>query len=130
MPDHPEAHVMKFLLYVLLGVSPAMAMTNTIVVEAPTEAIVAPSIPLLLWEIAKCESGQRQYLSNGEVIKNYNTNGTTDYGMFQINSIHLEEAKSLGFDVMTLNGNIGYALHLYEENGTKDWGASKHCHKL
>jgi hypothetical protein len=36
-------------------------------------------------------------------------------------------AKLLGFDIYTVEGNIAYAKHLYEEQGSKPWQASAGC---
>lgn len=48
-----------------------------------------------------------------------------DYGLFQINDQHIPEAKSLGIDVFTLNGNADFAIVLMKRNGLVDWGYSK-----
>lgn len=47
--------------------------------------------PLLLWSIAKVESNH-----NPKAI-NFNSNGTKDIGIMQINTIHIPTLKRLGF---------------------------------
>ncbi len=74
-------------------------------------------------DVARCESGIRQFTSNGEVI----TSRTADRGLFQINPVHFKTAKSLGLDVDTVEGNIIYAWYLYQMNGLRDWSSSKSC---
>lgn len=76
-------------------------------------------------KIASCESSLRQY-----------TNGTTtrgklnpdDLGTFQVNQYyHGQKAQELGLDLHSIEGNIQYAKYLYDKNGWRDWGWSKHC---
>ncbi len=69
--------------------------------------------------IAECESKFRQYTDGGNIFKGHGVY----VGIFQINEkIHAATAKKLGFDIYTVDGNIGYAKHLYEKEGTKPWG--------
>lgn len=75
-------------------------------------------------EIAHCESGFRQLDNLGNPIKNHG--GSSATGVMQIMaSIHEEDAKKLGFDINTLEGNVGFAKHLYDRYGTKPWEADK-----
>lgn len=55
------------------------------------------------------------------------TNGTGDFGLFQINKAHIKEAKNMGLDIMTEAGNTAFAIYLYQQNGTRDWNSSKSC---
>lgn len=89
--------------------------------QNPTASI--PPVPPILIDIAHCESGWRQFNEDGSVLES----STTDYGYFQINSSHIKQASNLGYDIMTTDGNIAYALYLYKEHGTNDWSASKGC---
>ena len=85
-----------------------------------------PHQPIMV-EVARCESGMRQF-KGGEVIKNTaNRNGTVDYGVFQINSIHLPTAQKLGIDIMTLEGNIEMAKVILKSQGLNAWNPSRHC---
>ncbi len=74
--------------------------------------------------IAKCESGYRQFDGSGAVLfdPSYSM-----IGVFQINSTHLPESLTMGKDIMTLEGNIQYARHLYEVNGIDPWMSSFNC---
>lgn len=95
---------------------------------SPTPAYAASiydGVPSVLVQIAQCESGLRQFDDAGEVIANTKTH---DYGIFQVHSSHLKEAKSMGLDVVnSAQDNITYALYLYKTQGTSPWLASKYC---
>ncbi len=72
-------------------------------------------------KIIKCES------RNIVNAIHKNTNGTVDKGLMQINSIHNERAKQLGFDLNVPSESLEYGMLLLGEQGTKPWGASKSC---
>lgn len=85
-----------------------------------------PEIPPILEEIARCESGGRQFKENGEVIRG--VINSQDVGKFQINEkYHLAKSKELGMDIYTEQGNTAYALWLYKNQGTTPWNWSKGC---
>ena len=86
--------------------------------------ILMSSAPAIMVKIAQCESRAQQFTSEGKVVYNPKSG---DFGVFQINKMHLKTAQNMGLDVMTLEGNIRYALHLYSKNGTRDWNSSKAC---
>lgn len=98
--------------------------------EAP-ETIHEPEpptieLPAVMLEIARCESGDKQFHEDGTVVKG--VINPKDIGRFQINEYyHLENSKKLGMDIYTLEGNTEYAMWLYEQNGTRDWNWSKKC---
>lgn len=86
----------------------------------------------MLIAIADCESGEKQFNTDGTVVKNINRNKegvetSYDVGLYQINSSHFKEAKAMGFDVFTAEGNISYALYLYHTQGTYPWRYSSSC---
>jgi hypothetical protein len=77
-------------------------------------------------DIASCESHFRQFDKHGNVLKN--SAGSSAVGIFQImSSIHAKDAKNMGYDITTIDGNLGYAKYLYEAKGTAPWNASKAC---
>jgi len=81
-------------------------------------------IPVMV-AIAKCESGFRQYDSFGNTLYG-GTGGMA--GVFQVAAaIHNDTARELGIDINTLEGNLAYARHLYENQGFVPWFASAHC---
>ena len=56
----------------------------------------------------------------------HNTNHTFDSGLMQINSSHIQEAKKMGIDIFTDEGNAQFAIHLINTCGLSPWKASKH----
>lgn len=81
--------------------------------------------PILI-EIARCESEFRQFDKNGDPIRGIVNKA--DVGVMQINEkYHLESSNKLGYDIHTIEGNVAYAKHLYEESGSKPWSASQPC---
>jgi hypothetical protein len=89
-------------------------------------------IPILA-EVARCESGNRQFGKNGKVLRGIEV--PADVGVMQINeTYHLKRATNLGMNIHTLEGNLEYARFLYEEGGdhgeslgTRPWLASSKC---
>jgi vacuolar-type H+-ATPase subunit F/Vma7 len=80
----------------------------------------------LLVQIAKCESGYRQYDSKGNILRGIVNN--KDVGIMQINEgYHLERAKELGIDIYSVDGNLAYAKLMYHEQGGMPWKASSPC---
>lgn len=73
-------------------------------------------------DIALCESKFRQFTDSGNVMRG--GSGGMMVGIFQFfESVHSKAAKNLGFDVLTVEGNLGYAKHVYEQSGTTPWSS-------
>jgi hypothetical protein len=73
-------------------------------------------------EVARCESKFRQFTDGGSVLRGGGSTGMV--GIFQFYEvIHKAPALALGFDIATVEGNIGYARHLYEQEGTRPWAS-------
>lgn len=97
--------------------------------QAPTtvEYLQMAAPPAVLIEIARCESGTRQFAADGTMVLRGDIN-QHDVGLFQINEHYWQSiAHQLGYDIYTSRGNIQMALWIYKERGTKDWNASKKC---
>ena len=74
-------------------------------------------------EIARCESKFRQFTDSGAPLRSAGM-----IGVFQFfESIHAPIAKTRGFDLATLDGNLGYAKYLYDTEGTTPWEGSRYC---
>lgn len=102
------------------------SVKNIDTVENTVRAYYA-DVPILI-AIAACESNFRQHNSNGKPL--YNAGGSSAIGVMQImSSVHRKSANQLGLDITTTEGNLMYARHLYEEEGTRPWNASRHCWK-
>ena len=77
-------------------------------------------------EIARCESKFRQYNADGTPLRGGWSGGMV--GVFQFfESVHAPGASALGFDLTTLEGNLGYAKHVYTQSGTTPWNSAKAC---
>jgi hypothetical protein len=71
-------------------------------------------------QIARCESNFRQFTDSGMPFRGGAGGGMV--GVFQFyEKLHTVGAKALGFDLATLEGNIGYAKHVYKTEGTTPW---------
>lgn len=112
-----------------------IAGETTSEVVAETEKIeIEPVIPQVMLDIAWCESNNNQdkkgYNYRYKIVDGQKVRylWSTDIGYWQINDFyHLEDAKKLGLDLYTYEGNRDFALLLYNKNGTRDWNASKSC---
>jgi len=54
-------------------------------------------------------------------IYHYNTDGTLDWGYFQINTVHLKRAGVNLRDLLDCKANIDFAYQLYTERGFQPW---------
>ena len=115
----------------------ALAMTPTKVSEVTGTMYLTPQVvekrvreyfsdaPTMI-EIARCESKFRQFTDAGTVLRGGSSGGMV--GVFQFfESIHAGAAKTLGHDLATLEGNLAYARHVYESEGTAPWNSAKAC---
>lgn len=74
-----------------------------------------PEDPDTAVAIAKCESSM-----NPKAINTKNRNGSVDYGLFQINSVHGYTANYL----MDVDNNLRIARELYDRQGWMPWVCS------
>ncbi|HBV01060.1 MAG TPA: hypothetical protein DEF00_01540 [Candidatus Taylorbacteria bacterium] len=80
----------------------------------------------IMAEIARCESSFRHLGKSGKVLRGKVT--AEDLGVMQINEFyHEDNAKALGFDLHTLDGNLAYARWLYAKEGLAPWLSSSKC---
>lgn len=77
------------------------------------------TVPLRI--ISKIMWAESRYNSKAVHI---NKNGTHDSGLFQINSAHIVEAKKMGIDIYTDEGNAEFAVYLINSQGLKPWKSS------
>jgi hypothetical protein len=82
--------------------------------------------------IAHCESTDRQFENNkaadGTQTVLRGRHNPKDVGIFQINeTYHLENSRKLGYDIYSIEGNIGYGLWLLKNEGAKHWKPSQDC---
>jgi hypothetical protein len=104
--------------------------TTTIPTRKQVEKLVKEYFkndPILV-EIARCESEFRQYDKDGHILTGTVNKG--DLGVMQINKYyHADKAKSLGYDLKTVEGNMAYAKYLYDKEGVQPWVSSSPCWK-
>lgn len=101
-----------------------MVTHDAVAVEAAVRAFFTDA-PILA-EIARCESKFRQFTDAGNTLRG-GLNGAM-VGVFQINeSVHRSTATALGYNIDTLEGNMQYANHLYQQSGTDPWVSSLSC---
>ncbi|MDP3771934.1 MAG: hypothetical protein Q8Q94_00985 [bacterium] len=92
----------------------------------PAEAVPQEPVPAILERIAWCESRGRQFDKNGAVLRG--VVNPDDIGKFQINEKHWgAEAKQLGFNLASEEGNRKMAMSLFERYGTRPWHWSQSC---
>jgi hypothetical protein len=96
--------------------------------NSKTEAAVREyfkDIPVMI-QVARCESQFRQTLADGTVL--HGAVDSADTGVMQINArYHASAAAAMGLSLDDLHGNMVYARHLYETEGTRPWTASSAC---
>lgn len=107
------------------------AYPNIEVREVVKEVLVNQEITYpVLDRIAQCESGNKHFDKDGQVLMRGNTGSraSVDVGVMQINVLyHGSKATTLGLDLTKEADNREYAKYLYVTRGTVDWEASKHC---
>lgn len=93
-----------------------------------TEEIVRSyfkDVPVLI-EVARCESEFRHQLKDGSVLTG--RIDPADTGVMQINKrFHQATATKMELNIDDIFGNLAYARHLYETQGTRPWNASMSC---
>lgn len=107
-----------------------VAMTTQAIEENShdVEAVVRSyfeDIPIMA-EVAGCESHFRHTNEDGSILRG--KVNRADVGVMQINlRYHELQAEKMGYDLHDLYGNLAYARHLYDEEGTRPWKASSAC---
>ncbi|HEX9503228.1 MAG TPA: peptidoglycan-binding domain-containing protein [Patescibacteria group bacterium] len=107
------------LIVLFFGMVPlSLAQNNPNAIVEGAVRFYFADVPAMA-DIARCETGFRQYNPDGSAL--HDASGTY-VGIFQISErIHTAKAKSLGFDISTIDGNLGYARYLYNSSGTGPW---------
>lgn len=83
-------------------------------------------VPGIMKKIATCESNDKHFEKNGNVLIGKYDRG--DIGRYQINIRYWEaEAKKLGYDLYSEDGNEAFAMYLYKKYGTEPWFRSRWC---
>ena len=102
----------------------ASTFTSPTAIESYVRSQFA-DVPILV-DVARCESTFRQFNPDGTVVRG--RVDKDDIGVMQINERYQgPTAKKLGYDIYTVEGNVAYAKHLYEQEGIQPWSSSKPC---
>lgn len=80
-----------------------------------------PEDPATAIAVAECESGL-----NPKAYNPKNKDGSTDGGLWQINTVHDQKLHSLGLDKFDPEDATKYARMLYDERGWLDWVCYTH----
>jgi hypothetical protein len=100
--------------------SSSVSLHNPTAVESLVRTVFIDA-PVMI-EVARCESTFRQYTDAGSVFRGGADGGMV--GVFQFyEAIHAASAAVLGFDIATLEGNVAYARHVYDQSGTTPWSS-------
>lgn len=123
--------VILFLASATFGAPTALSQSESFELASNPETLGAyvreyfADTPILA-DIAWCESRMRHLDKDGTILRGMVD--SDDIGVMQINTrYHLEDSLELGLDVYSLKGNLEYARHIYEKQGTKPWLASSPC---
>jgi hypothetical protein len=104
--------------------SSSSTVHNAAIVEAKVREVFADTPAMI--EIARCESKFRQFTDSGNPLRG--GAGGQMVGVFQFfESVHASAAKNLGFDLTTLEGNLAYAKHVHDTQGTSPWNSARSC---
>ena len=111
------------ILAVGLGLYVAGGYGNPVV---KAQLVKEDTAPVLL-RIFKCESNNKHFDKNGQVLMRSNNNKTVDIGIAQINSVWFAKATELRLDLTKEGDNKEMAQWIYRNRGTDDWSASAKC---
>ena len=76
--------------------------------------------------VAHCESQLKHFNDDGTVLLGWQN--PKDIGVFQINEPTWgKQAKRLGYDIRTLEGNLAMGGYIFKTEGFKPWKYSKPC---
>lgn len=62
-----------------------------------------------------------------KAINYSNSNGTVDYGLFQINSVHIDDNEVTIEKLLNVRSNIKIAVDVYNKEGFEAWSSYKKC---
>lgn len=118
--------IASFLIGSIVGafkIGLSQSVPVTVFADRVTEVPTMPDIPLLD-KICKAESGDRQFAADGSVLRG--KVDPSDIGYCQINEpTWNDQARKLGYDIYTQDGNIAMAQWLFLRYGSQPWNASK-----
>jgi hypothetical protein len=121
---------MRYKIFLVILIVSFLFFIKTIQAESPTAELQEPTATQMvafyfgddakrMEQIFKCESGLRQFDTNGNVIMSH----TRDFGVAQINEKTWDStAKEMGLDYKnSMIDNLKMARHIYDVQGKKAW---------
>lgn len=104
--------------YAKSNIAPELVRAE-VIKEVPTTVF-----PPMLKKICTAESGWKQFKANGDVVRG--KVNPSDIGICQINEyINNDEARRLGYDIYTEQGNKDFAVYLFNNRGVQPWESSR-----
>lgn len=102
---------------------PSSYDVHMMVAKMFSEKLAGKDIASML-DIVYCESSYRQFDKDGNVLVVLNgleRNKDSAVGAMMIKEMHRKKAESLGYNIDTAEGNIGYGIDLFLREGYKPW---------
>lgn len=93
-----------------------------------TSLLLAQPIPKLDVPILVCIA-EKESQFDSKVINHTNSNGTKDYGLFQINDINKKLCKITAKKLLNVYSNIKCAVKVYKYQGLIAWTTFRLCRK-
>lgn len=62
-----------------------------------------------------------------DAVNYYNNDNSVDRGLFQVNSVHLQDFGIADVKLFNMNTNIRVALEIYRRQGVKAWAVWRKC---
>lgn len=103
-----------------------LAESNIVLPTVTREVKAEDTIPPILKKIAVCESNNKHFDKNGQVL----INKTQDIGRYMINvPIWGKKATELGYNLAVEKDNEAFALFLFQNYGSEPWYLVASCFK-
>lgn len=110
--------------YIVFMSGAMLYSTSTVIASEPVTIIAPVVFPPALEHICNAESGGKQFLDNGRVVRG--KVNPSDIGICQINEpIWNDKARELGYDIYTEQGNRDMALWIFNHYGADPWNSSR-----
>lgn len=122
----PQKHPVQFVQIAYAETLPVQVPVAPTIAELIDQAATAAGVATTTARaVAWCESNYRQLDDNGNILRGPDGH---DIGVMQLReTVHAADAKAVGIDIYSLDGNLRYGMLLMAEHGTAPWYSSKGC---